>query len=158
VRSKRKGTPSIASACHQCHFAARQLEQDTHRQELLAAGERAWQEMPAPESPTPHRRRFTEQHTASVQRSTNQRTQRHDTTKRSARERPPSCQRLCCSLTPSRCTDSPQPAPALRSRRALRRFSSTPVRWNQQTAEESLSYTHRFIFLCGSCGLKSTAQ
>lgn len=25
-------------ACHQCHFALRQLEKDTHRQKLLAAG------------------------------------------------------------------------------------------------------------------------
>lgn len=39
VRSKRKGMQSILFACHQCHFAARQLERGTHRQELLAAGE-----------------------------------------------------------------------------------------------------------------------
>lgn len=44
VRSKREGMQSILFACHQCHFAARQLEKDTHRRELLAAGEGAWQE------------------------------------------------------------------------------------------------------------------
>lgn len=39
VRSKRRGMQSILFACHQCHFAARQLEQDTHTEELLAVGE-----------------------------------------------------------------------------------------------------------------------
>lgn len=53
VRSKRKGMQSILFACHQCHFAARQLEQDTHRQELLAVGEGAWQESLATERPSP---------------------------------------------------------------------------------------------------------
>lgn len=44
VRSKREGMQSILFACHQCHFAARQLEKDTHRQKSLAAGDRALQE------------------------------------------------------------------------------------------------------------------
>lgn len=50
ARSKRKGMQSILFACHQCHFAARQREEDTHRQEFLAAGERAWQDSLAMET------------------------------------------------------------------------------------------------------------
>lgn len=52
MRSKRKGMQSILFACHQCHFAVRQLEKDTHRQKLLAAG--MWQKKRlATERPTP---------------------------------------------------------------------------------------------------------
>lgn len=103
VRSKRKGMQSILFACHQCHFAARQLEQDTHRNELPAAGERAWQESLVTERPTPQAGCFTKQHTPSVQLSTNY--NKTTITKESSvtdtlknRKRPPSCQWVCCSL------------------------------------------------------------
>lgn len=53
MRSKRKGMQSILFACHQYHFAARQLQKDTHRQKLLAAGVGVWQESLAMERPMP---------------------------------------------------------------------------------------------------------
>lgn len=61
MRSKRKGMQSILFACHQCHFAARQPEKDTHRQKLLAAGAGVWQENLATERPTPQIGCFTKE-------------------------------------------------------------------------------------------------
>lgn len=62
MRSKRKGMQSILFACHQCNFAARQLEKDTRRQKLLAAGVGAWQESLATTRPMPQVGCFTKQH------------------------------------------------------------------------------------------------
>lgn len=100
VRSKRKGMQSILFACHQCHFAARQLKKDTQRQEFLAAGERARQESLATERPTPQVGCFTKQHTLSVQLSTNYTKEASvtDTLKNSISKRPPSYQWMSSSL------------------------------------------------------------
>lgn len=69
MRSKRKGMQSILFACHQCHFAARQLEKDTHRQKLLAAGVGAWQNSLATARPMPQVGCFTKHHIPLVQLS-----------------------------------------------------------------------------------------
>lgn len=148
VRSKRKGMQSISFACHQCDFAARQLEQDTRAG--IVGSRRGHGKRARLQHSQPHRLEVFWTAHPSVQMCTNY-TQKAITEessiindlRNSFRNRPP--HRWARSLTPS-------------CHQLTTTRSCSPVTYTVSLACPSAGIKESLKFLCRSCGLSRTTQ